>query len=94
MQLSFYNITPSGPIVAIFAGQIMSVARSIIFKTVSSTETGKVNGLMASVDSLTPLLATPIYSFVYSATFEYMPGAFFLLSATLAVPPIIIYWFV
>lgn len=85
---------PSGPIAALLAGQLMSVARSIIFKTVSGSETGKVNALLASLESLTPLLGTPIYSFVYSATFEYMPGAFFLISAAFAVPPIIVYWFV
>lgn len=75
-----------------FAGQLMSCARSIIFKTVSSTETGKINALLSSLDSLTPLLATPVYTFVYSATFESMPGALFLLSAAFAVPPVIVFW--
>lgn len=75
------------------AGQLMSCARSIIFKTVSSDETGKVNALLSSLDSLTPLVATPIYSFVYAATFEYMPGAFFLLSAAVTVPPVIVFWY-
>lgn len=82
----------TGPIVAMLAGQLMSCARSIIFKTVPSSETGKINALLSSLDSLTPLLATPVYSFVYSATFENMPGAFFLLSAALAVPPVVVFW--
>lgn len=82
----------TGPIVAMLAGQLMSCARSIIFKTVSSSETGKINALLSSLDSLTPLLATPVYSFVYSATFESMPGAFFLLSAAFAVPPVVVFW--
>ncbi|XP_037031924.1 solute carrier family 46 member 3-like [Bradysia coprophila] len=80
------------PIVAMLAGQLMTCTRTIIFKTVSSTETGKVNALVSSLDSLTPLLATPVYSFVYSATFENMPGAFFLLSAAFVVPPVIVFW--
>lgn len=93
---SYIKITDTfaGPIVAMLAGQLMSCARSIIFKTVSSSETGKINALLSSLDSLTPLLATPVYSFVYSATFENMPGAFFLLSAVFAVPPIVVFWYI
>jgi PCFT/HCP family folate transporter-like MFS transporter 1/3 len=81
------------PIVALLSGSIASVPRSIIFKIVPGSETGKVNALIGSLESLTPLLITPAFSYVYTNTFEYLPGAFFLLSAAFMVPPMIVFTF-
>jgi len=79
------------PLVSILSGTIMSIARSLIFKIVPGSETGKINSFIGSLESLTPLAIAPAYSLLYTATFEYLPGAFFLLSAVFMVPPILVY---
>lgn len=79
------------PMVSILSGSIMSVARSQIFKIVPGSETGKVNSFIGSLESLTPLVITPAYSMIYTATFERLAGAFFLLSGAFMVPPILLY---
>lgn len=80
------------PIVAILSSATMIVPRSIISKIIPSNETGKINAFIASLESITPLLSGPIYTVLYTKTFEVFPESFFLLSAVLAVPPILVFW--
>ncbi|KAF4527965.1 hypothetical protein B566_EDAN017296 [Ephemera danica] len=50
---------------------------------------GKVFSLASSLDALTPIAASPLYTLVYNETFHVMPGAFFLVSAVIFVIDIV-----
>jgi hypothetical protein len=46
---------------------------------------------LACLESISPLVAAPLYTMVYTSTFEVMPGAIFLLTAALTLVPILIF---
>lgn len=52
---------------------------------------GKVNSLFGVCEALTPLVYGPMYSAVYAATLNVMPGAFFLLGGGLTAPAVVIF---
>ncbi|CAG7685847.1 unnamed protein product [Allacma fusca] len=76
------------PIPTLLSGSLMSALRTLIFKTVDETETGKINSFIASLESMTPIIAAPIYATVYYKSFETFTGCYNLLSATLMTLPI------
>ncbi|XP_033225472.1 tetracycline resistance protein, class H isoform X2 [Belonocnema kinseyi] len=49
---------------------------------------GKVNSLFGVCESLMPLVYGPMYSFVYRATMDTFPGAFFILGGVLTSPAV------
>lgn len=53
---------------------------------------GQVSAIVAVLETLAPLIYKPLYSLVYYATVGYFPGAFYLVSAVLLSPSIVIYW--
>jgi len=59
------------------------VIRSILSKCVSKSELGKVYSVLASLEAAVPLFASPLFTFVYSATLESFLGAVFILQAGL-----------
>ncbi|ETN62917.1 hypothetical protein AND_005382 [Anopheles darlingi] len=65
--------------------------RSIASKLVASDELGKVNSLFGVAEALMPLVYAPMYTTVYSATINVLPGAFFLLGGALTSPAVIIF---
>ncbi|CAH2207693.1 jg10578 [Pararge aegeria aegeria] len=65
--------------------------RSIATKLVSGEEFGKVNSLFGLAEAMTPLIYGPLYSKVYVATLNVLPGAVFLLGALLTLPAIAIF---
>lgn len=58
------------------------MGRAVISKTVPPNDIGKIFSLTTSIESLTPLLSAPVYTYVYRATLPWYPGAFNIISAT------------
>ncbi len=79
------------PVVDILNGTMIIAVRSMISKIIPRNETGKVNSFIATIDSITPLIASPVYNKLYQDTLGYFAGAMFLLSAAITVPPLIIF---
>lgn len=63
-----------------FCGLITIVARSMISKLVSKDEVGKIYSFLASGEAAIPLIAVPIYNFIYAESFESFPGAIYMFS--------------
>lgn len=49
---------------------------------------GKLSSVVGLVENLMPLLYVPMYTRVYSATMEVLPGAVFLMGALLTLPAV------
>uniref|UniRef100_A0A2M4AAV7 Putative adenylate cyclase n=1 Tax=Anopheles triannulatus TaxID=58253 RepID=A0A2M4AAV7_9DIPT len=80
-----------GPIIEMLNGTSFISMRSIASKLVASDELGKVNSLFGVAEALMPLVYAPMYTTVYSATINVLPGAFFLLGGALTSPAVIIF---
>lgn len=65
--------------------------RSIASKLVASDELGKVNSLFGVAEALMPLVYAPMYTTIYAATINVLPGAFFLLGGALTAPAVVIF---
>ncbi|KNC31125.1 hypothetical protein FF38_13964, partial [Lucilia cuprina] len=59
------------------------MSRAILSHVAPSTEVGKIFALTTSMESLSPLIAAPLYTLVYNATLVYYPGLFNFISAGL-----------
>ncbi|KAG6465758.1 hypothetical protein O3G_MSEX015371, partial [Manduca sexta] len=79
------------PLVEIFNGTSFIAMRSIASKLVNSEELGKVNSLFGLAEAMMPLVYGPLYSRVYMATLNILPGAVFLLGAGMTVPAVAIF---
>jgi PCFT/HCP family folate transporter-like MFS transporter 1/3 len=67
--------------VQMFCGLISIMIRSMLSKIVAKDEIGKVFSFMASGEATMPLIAAPLYNFVYHEYVATFPGAIYLLSA-------------
>ncbi|XP_023940068.2 solute carrier family 46 member 3-like [Bicyclus anynana] len=82
------------PLAQILDGTTTIALRSIASKLVSHQELGKVFSLFGLAETMMPLMFAPLYSRVYILTLHVLPGAVFLLSATVTVPALGIFiWF-
>lgn len=88
---TYFQILFSAPVVAIISGANMIVPRATLSKFIPTNEQGKVMSFLACLESISPLVAAPLYTMVYTSTFEVMPGAIFLLTAALTLVPILIF---
>ncbi|XP_004924743.1 proton-coupled folate transporter [Bombyx mori] len=79
------------PLMEILNGTSFIAMRSIATKLVSGEEFGKVNSLFGLAEAMMPLVYGPLYSRVYMATLNVLPGAVFLLGASLTLPAIFIF---
>ena len=52
-------------------------------KCVNPWEIGAVFSVIAALQAMMPLLASPLYGFLYKQTLTYFPGAFLLLNISL-----------
>lgn len=68
----------------------MVVPRSMLSKIVPSEDLGKINSCIGSMESILPLIGSAVYTSVYTSFLDVMPGSFFLISAGLMIPPILI----
>ncbi|XP_053685300.1 LOW QUALITY PROTEIN: solute carrier family 46 member 3-like [Sabethes cyaneus] len=83
-----------GPVVEMLNGTSFISMRSIASKLVASDELGKVNSLnslFGVAEALMPLVYAPMYTTVYAATINVLPGAFFLLGGALTAPAVVIF---
>ncbi|XP_071441257.1 probable peptidoglycan muropeptide transporter SLC46 [Hetaerina americana] len=80
------------PLVEMANGQVVVIPRAIITKLVKRNEQGRVNSLLGCMEALIPMIFEPIYNRLYSDTLaSTFPQAFFLLSATLVLPPTVLF---
>ncbi|XP_012286336.1 uncharacterized protein LOC105702940 [Orussus abietinus] len=77
------------PLIEIVNGTSFIAMRSIASKLVPTDELGKVNSLFGVCESLMPLVYGPMYSSVYGATMNTLPGTFFLVGGCLTIPAVI-----
>ncbi|CAB3228791.1 unnamed protein product [Arctia plantaginis] len=91
-----YAMAPSrtvyflGPVLDMFSSAGATSLRSIATKLVNDDEVGKTSSLISISEAMVPVIYSPVYSKVYLNTLATMPGAFYLISASLAVPAIVI----
>lgn len=92
-----YALAPSrtvyflGPVLDMFSSAGATSLRSIATKLVKADEVGKTSSLISISEALVPVIYSPVYSKVYLSTLSTFAGAFYLISAALAVPAILIY---
>lgn len=75
-----------GPVAEIIGGTTFIAMRSLASKIVTSSELGKINSIFGIVESIAPLIYSPVLAAIYSATLKTMPGAFFLVGGTMTIP--------
>lgn len=61
------------------------MCRAIVANSVPSNEIGKIFALTTAMESMSSLVATPLYSYVYERTLAFYPGAFNMISAAMYV---------
>ncbi|CAH2991986.1 unnamed protein product [Chilo suppressalis] len=79
------------PAIEILNGTSLLALRSITSKLVAPNELGKVNSIFSLTENLMPLVYVPLYTKVYSATMEVLPGAVFLLGAAMTLPAVVVF---
>ncbi|KAM3963352.1 lysosomal proton-coupled steroid conjugate and bile acid symporter SLC46A3 [Aphomia sociella] len=79
-----------GPVLDMFSSAGATSLRSLATKLVNADEIGKTSSLISISEALVPVIYSPVYSKVYLSTLSTFAGAFYLISAALAVPAIII----
>ncbi|XP_026729692.1 proton-coupled folate transporter-like [Trichoplusia ni] len=84
------------PVVELLNATTFTSLRSIISKLVEKQETAKVNSIFSLTETIASLVFHPFYSWLYMKTLHVLPGAVFLTSAAIAVPPsfVLIYFYV
>ncbi|KAL9916081.1 proton-coupled folate transporter-like [Glossina fuscipes] len=72
-----------GLTLGLMRGVMGPMSRAILSHVAPATEVGKIYALTTSLESLSPLISSPLYTIVYNATLSLYPGAFNFLSAGL-----------
>jgi hypothetical protein len=72
----------------------MIICRAMISKLTGREEQGRVQSFVASLDALVPVIVNPVYGIIYRNTLDFFPGVFFLVSAGLSIPPLVIFMYV
>uniref|UniRef100_A0A1B0B241 Major facilitator superfamily (MFS) profile domain-containing protein n=1 Tax=Glossina palpalis gambiensis TaxID=67801 RepID=A0A1B0B241_9MUSC len=72
-----------GLTLGLMRGVMGPMSRAILSHVAPATEVGKIYALTTSLESLSPLISSPLYTIVYNATLSFYPGAFNFLSAGL-----------
>lgn len=62
-----------------------SMCRSLISEMVDKNEIAKIFAITTALESLATLFSAPIYTFIYTNTFETFPGAFSIVSLVVLV---------
>ncbi|XP_047020202.1 proton-coupled folate transporter-like [Helicoverpa zea] len=81
------------PVAELLNATTFTSLRSIISKLVEKQETAKVNSMFSLTETVAALVFHPFYSWMYMKTLHVLPGAVFLTSAAIAIPPSIILMF-
>lgn len=75
----------SAIILSLFKSILSPMTRSVMASVVANDEVGKLFALVTSLESLTPMVASPLYSRLYKATITTQPNAFNILSGSLGL---------
>lgn len=78
------------PVAELLNATTFTSLRSIISKLVEKQETAKVNSIFSLTETLASLVFHPFYSWMYMQTLHVFPGALFIFSAAISIPPAII----
>ncbi|XP_037298870.1 solute carrier family 46 member 3 [Manduca sexta] len=80
-------------LVDILSGAMLALlsVRSIFTKLMSPYELGKATSLLVLIENLTPLMYVPIYTKIYTATMDTLPGAIYLFGAAMTIPGLLIF---
>lgn len=57
------------------------MCRSLISSIIPSNEIGKVYSIASSFEAVSSLIASPLYTYIYSQTFTFFAGAFYFITA-------------
>ncbi|XP_058828288.1 tetracycline resistance protein, class D-like isoform X2 [Topomyia yanbarensis] len=68
-------------VITMMKGIAGPMGRAVISNTAAPNDIGKIFSLATSIESLTPLISAPVYTYVYNKTLSVFPGAFNLISA-------------
>ncbi|XP_050538823.1 uncharacterized protein LOC126904128 isoform X2 [Daktulosphaira vitifoliae] len=79
------------PVIDIFHGAAFAVSASMASKLVENTELAQLNSVRGMLETLAPIIVYPLYNQVYKMTFETLSGAFFLVTAVLTIPVVILF---
>lgn len=71
--------------VAIFKIMSSPMCRSVISSIIPNSEIGKVYSFTSAFEAISSFIAAPLYTYVYSRTFTWFAGAFYLLSTGIFV---------
>ena len=90
-------LTPEGFYVSLLAGALGSVAsvgiRAHFSKIVEQQELGKVFSLMSAIDSVAPMVSSILFTNLFNATMDSMPGfSFIIVAGLLVIPFFVIFW--
>lgn len=72
-------------VLSLFKSILSPMTRSVMASIVANDEVGKLFAFVTSAESLTPLIASPLYSRLYKATITTHPNAFNILSGSLGL---------
>lgn len=76
--------------VCLFKILAVPMCRSVIASIVPKTEIGKVYSFSSAFESVSALIVTPLYTFVYAYTFTYFAGAFFFITSSFSLISLIL----
>ncbi|XP_046981026.1 proton-coupled folate transporter-like [Schistocerca americana] len=79
-----------GGAIAALGGMVWVLARTMIARMVPKDEIGKVFAMSVTLEAVTPLIATPVYTGFFGVTIDTFPGAFHVLSASVMVVDLIL----
>lgn len=68
---------------AIFKVLASPMCRSLISSIVPNNEIGKIYSFTSAFEAISSLIASPLYTYVYSSTFTHFAGAFYLVSTVI-----------
>ncbi|XP_049775051.1 proton-coupled folate transporter-like [Schistocerca cancellata] len=86
-----YAISPEwwymylGGAISCFGALIWVQVKAMLTKLVAKDEIGQVFALAVTLEALAPLVGPPIYNAIFTASIDYFPGAFHLLSVGIMV---------
>jgi MFS transporter, PCFT/HCP family, solute carrier family 46 (folate transporter), member 1 len=68
--------------IALFRILASPLYRTLISVIIPAHEIGKIFAITTSFEAITALIASPLYTIVYTKTLTFLPGAFFLITAS------------
>lgn len=80
------------PVADLLKDTVYIALRAISSKVVPNEDLGKTNSLIGVSEAIAPIVCGPLFSAVYAATLDTLPGAFYLVSAGMAAVIVVIFW--